>query len=105
VRSANEEGIVSMDRLEYLRSYESLFAKRWIRMSAGACDDATPLAALWRTWRFAAMEVEIAFDEWRAAPESINDEAYAIYVDSLRRESEAAQRLAERYGSVRAISA
>jgi hypothetical protein len=51
------------------------------------------------------MEVEIAFDEWRDAPESINDEAYAIYVDSLRRESEAAQQLAERYGSARAIAA
>jgi hypothetical protein len=94
-----------MDRLEYLRSYEALFAKRWIRASTGTGGDATSLAALWRTWRFAAVEVEIAFDEWRTAPESINDEAYAIYVDSLRRESEAAEQLAGRYGSARAISA
>lgn len=95
-----------MDRLEYLRAYESLFAKRRrIRTSSGGRDSTTPLSALWKTWRFAAMEVEIAFDQWREAPKATNDEAYAIYVDSLRRESEAAQHLAERYGSARPISA
>jgi hypothetical protein len=92
-----------MDRLEYLRSYEALFARRRTRASAAA--DATLRAALWRTWRFAALEVGIAFDQWRHAPESFSDEAYAMYVDSLRRESEAAQQLAERYGSARAIAA
>jgi hypothetical protein len=95
-----------MDRLDYLRSYESLFAKRRrIRASMGGRDGAAPLSALWKTWRFAAMEVAIAFDQWRQAPEATNDEAYAMYVDSLRREDEAAKHLAERYGSASAISA
>jgi hypothetical protein len=95
-----------MDRMDYLRSYESLFAKRRrIRMSIGGRESAAPLSALWKTWRFAAMEVEIAYDQWRQAPEAANDEAYAMYVDSLRREGEAAEHLAERYGPARAISA
>ena len=95
-----------MDRLDYLRSYESLFAKRRrIRASMGDRESATPLSALWKSWRFTAMEVEIAFDQWRQAPKATNDEAYAIYIDSLRREGEAAQHLAERYGSARPISA
>ena len=94
-----------MDRLAYLMSYESLFARRWARSTADAGDDATPLADLWRTWRRAALEVEIAYDEWRRAPDSINDEAYAIYLDSLRHEGDAAQQLAERYGSAGSISA
>jgi hypothetical protein len=94
-----------MNRLEYLASYESLFARRWTRGGPGRREDLVGLAELWRVWRFAALEVAIAFEEWRLAPEQGNDEAYAIYLDSLRREDAAARELADRYGSAPAIEA
>jgi len=59
---------------------------------------------LWEIWRFAAVEVEIAFDEWCQAPAAASDAAYAVYVDSLRREGEAADQLA-RYGSGHSVAA
>jgi hypothetical protein len=92
-----------MDRLDYFRSSESLLAKR-ARVNVRA-DRAERLAALWSDWRFAAMEVEIAFRQWCEAPHAASATAYAVYVDSLRRESAAAEHLAERYGSARALSA
>ena len=95
-----------MERLEYFRSCEALFLKRSrFRDRAKHGDPAERLATLWSVWRFAAIEVEIAFDEWCHAPEDSSETAYAIYIDSLRREGEAAERLAQRYGSARPIPA
>ncbi|MDX6534131.1 MAG: hypothetical protein QOF68_1875 [Gaiellales bacterium] len=86
-----------MERLEYFRSGGSLPARRG-RAQAHAAR-AARLAALWTTWRFAAVEVEIAFRQWCEASDAVSATAYAVYVDSLRRESAAAEHLAERYGS------
>jgi hypothetical protein len=97
--------VVVMQRLDYFRSRESLLAKRRSARASGDCEGSTRVAALWSVWRFAAIEVEIAFDQWCAAPAADDGRAYAIYVDSLRRESEAAERLAERHGSATSISA
>jgi len=66
---------------------------------------AAHVAMLWEIWRFAAVEVEIAFDEWRQASAAGRDAAYAIYVDSLRREGEAAGQLASHYGSGHRVAA
>jgi hypothetical protein len=95
-----------MERLNHIRSRESLWAKRpAATKTAGDCDQSIGMAALWRVWRFAALEVEIAFDQWRSAPDGGDDREYAIYVDSLRREADAAHRLAERYAGASSISA
>ena len=93
-----------MDRFGYFTTRESLFTRRlrW-RGSSGSSHGTTRLSALWATWRFAAIEVDIAYDEWCHAPKGDNGRAYAIYLDSLRREGEAAARLAERYGSAAAV--
>jgi hypothetical protein len=95
-----------LERLEYFRSCEALFLKRSrFRERANDANRAERLATLWAVWRFAAIEVEIAFDEWCRAPAGDGGSAYAVYLDSLRREGEAAERLARRYGSARPIPA
>jgi hypothetical protein len=56
----------------------------------------TPLEALWGSWRFAALEADISFQEWCDAAPAEKDLAYAVHRDALRREQVAAARLAER---------
>ena len=56
----------------------------------------TPLEALWGSWRFAALEADISFQEWCDAAPAEKDLAYAVHRDALRREQAAAVRLAER---------
>jgi hypothetical protein len=94
-----------MDRFGYFTTRESLFTKRRWSKRPGAGDGPARLSALWATWRFAAIEVEIAYDEWCRAPDNDNGRAYAVYLDSLRREGEAAERLAERYGPATPLAA
>jgi len=81
----------------YFRSRESTAHRKPGRLGA-ECRETVGLAALWRVWRYSALEVEIAFEQWRDAPAGAGQCQYAIYADALRREGEAADRLAERYG-------
>jgi hypothetical protein len=92
-----------MEQLDNFRSGKSLLTRR-VRATRHA-DGAAHLGALWSSWRFAAMEVEIAFRQWCESPQSASATAYAVYVDSLRRERTAAEHLAERYGSARSLAA
>jgi hypothetical protein len=94
-----------MERSDQSKSFEALFRGRgWSRQDAYR-HPAAHIAMLWEIWRFAAIEVEIAFDEWCQASEVTSDAAYAIYVDALRREGEAADQLAQRFGSGHLVAA
>jgi hypothetical protein len=93
-----------MERSDQSKSCESLFRGRG-RSRQNAHRPAAHLAMLWEIWRFAAIEVEIAFDEWCQASQAGNDAAYAIYVDALRREGDAADQLAQRYGAGQTVAA
>ena len=94
-----------MERSDHSKSCEAPFRGReWSRRGPRR-HRAAHVAMLWEIWRFAAVEVEIAFDEWRQASAAGRDAAYAIYVDSLRREAEAADQLAARYGSGHRVAA
>jgi len=97
--------VVPMEGLNHFRSRESLLMHRRSAKTIGDCERSTRLSALWSVWRFAAIEVEIAFEQWCAAPPADDGRAYAVYVDSLWREGEAARRVAERYGAANSISA
>ncbi len=83
-----------MERWDHAKSCEAQHRGRGRSRPDARRHPAAHVAMLWEIWRFAAIEVEIAFDEWRQASAAGRDAAYAIYVDSLRREGEAADQLA-----------
>ena len=88
-----------MERSDHSKSCEGPYRGRGRSRRDARRHPAAHVAMLWEIWRFAAVEVEIAFDEWCQASAAGSDAAYAIYVDSLRREAEAADQLATHYGS------
>jgi hypothetical protein len=94
-----------MERSDQSKSCESLFRGRGRSRQNAHRRPAAHLAMLWEIWRFAAIEVEIAFDEWCHASQAGSDAAYAIYVDALRREGDAADQLAQGYCSGRTVAA
>jgi hypothetical protein len=52
------------------------------------------LDELWDAWAFAAFEVQLTFDAWKAAARDIRDAAFASYHAALDREEHAAALLA-----------
>jgi hypothetical protein len=50
---------------------------------------------LWDKWALAALEVQLAFEAWKAATRDIKSAAYLGYRAALDREEQAAERLAQ----------
>jgi hypothetical protein len=53
-------------------------------------------AGLLHAWRFAETEATLALTAWRIASAGMKDEAYAVYLAAVDRESKAADQLALR---------
>ena len=94
-----------MERSDHSKSCEAPFRGVGRSTQIKHRHPAAHVAMLWEIWRFAAIEVEIAYDEWCQASAAGSGTAYAVYLDSLRREGEAADQLAGRYGSERRVAA
>jgi len=52
---------------------------------------------LWDAWAFAALEAQLALDQWKAAARDLKASAFRSYRAALDREERAAARLAEAY--------
>ena len=50
---------------------------------------------LWDAWVFAAVEVQLAFEAWKAAAREVKALAFEHYRSALDREEHAASRLAQ----------
>jgi hypothetical protein len=107
----NKEENVTMGRLSYIFLHRSATSER--DGDSGAESIATgerraaseaPLEVLWSTWRFAAVEADISFQEWCDALPAEKELAYAVHRDALRREQIAAARLAERCAALSSIA-
>ena len=94
-----------MERSDHSKSCEAPYRARGRSRREARRHPAAHVAMLWEIWRFAAVEVEIAFDEWCQASAARREAAYAIYVDSLRREGEAADQLATYCDSGHSVAA
>jgi hypothetical protein len=55
------------------------------------------LEDLWDAWAFAALEVQLAADHWKAAAREVKAAAFSSYRAALDREERAAAQLAAAY--------